>query len=336
MTDWLIESAWPLWVLLAGGVGLTALCSGFETGMYAMSPVRLRLRLADGGDLPARRLRAMLDRRESLLVGLLAGNNIAHYLATVAVLLLFVRSGTPAHSAESWTTLTLTPLLFVFGEMVPKNVFRVNADRLVFRYAGMVRWLLSALTACGLLHLLRGLVALPARLFRSASPGEALGSREAIRSMVFDTAASGVLTPFQVEVADNVLGIASVTLRTVMVPLPRVVMISDDYTREEFRQLAAHFSYSHVPVYARRDRTRLLGVVRIVEGLMAPAEGWKPTRLARPLPALEVTLPVLPALTKLREQRAVMAAVVDASGRAVGIVTVKDLVEEIVGELAAW
>jgi CBS domain containing-hemolysin-like protein len=326
--------SWILWALLVAGIALSALCSGFETGMYALNPVRLRARVEAEPGGAARRVQALLARREELLVGLLIGNNIANYMATAAVVLLFVHAGWRQHQAESYTTLLLTPIVFVFGEMVPKNLFRVNADRQVYRWAGLVRTMLLILRATGLVALVRGIVALPARQFRSASPAEALGSRDAVRSMLLETAATGTLTPFQAEVADNVLGISAVTLRNVMVPLARVVMISDNYTHAEFVRLAQHFTFSQVPVFARAERSRLLGVVNIDEGLLRPAEGWTPAALMRPIVALDVTLPVMRALTTLREHRALMGAVVDASGRAVGIVTIKDIVEEIVGELA--
>jgi len=331
------ETLVVIWLaVLAGGLLLSALCSGFETGVYALSPVRLRIRSDEPGDGSARIVRSLLADRERLLISLLIGNTIANNLMTTAMLLLLLGAGVHSHHAESYTTLIVTPLAFVVGEMVPKNHFREQADRLVYRWAGVVRSMVFLLRSIGLVALIRGIVAGPARLLRSATTSEALDSRDAVRTMLLETSATGVLTPHQAEMADNVLDIGSVTLRMVMVPLTRVVMISENYTLEEFRRLAAHFSYSQVPVYARGERNRIIGVVNVVDGLLAPADGWIPAVVMQPAVSLDVTLPVMRALATLRERRAVMAVAVDGSGRGLGIVTIKDLVEEIVGELAAW
>lgn len=330
------------WVMLgAGGAAalglcLSALCSGFETGMYSLHPIRLRMRLADASDGAARLVQRLVERREETLVGLLVGNNIAHYTITAALVTLLARSQLSQHQLELLTTALVAPFLFVFGEMVPKGLFRGAADRIVYRAAPFVRTLMAVLRACGLIWLVRGIVAIPARLFRSATTSEVLGSRDAVRAMLLETAATGVLTPFQAEVADNVLEVASVTLRNIMVPHGRVVMISENYRRDELVQLARHFTYSSVPVYAVGDRQRIVGLLRIDEGLFAPATDWSVAKLMRPAMFLSVTTPVLRALTALREQRQVMGIVTDAAGRALGIVTMKDLVEEITGELAAW
>lgn len=331
----LSATAWMWLALVVVSIALSALFSGFETGSYCLSGVRLRLR-ADEGLPSARLVRRLLERREDLLIGLLLGNNLTHYVVTAAAVLFFVELGHSDARAQSYATIILTPLLFVAAEMAPKNIFRLHADQLVYRWAGLMSGILWIARACGVVPLLRAIVSVPTRLFRSASATEALGSREAVRSMVLDAAASGTLTPLQTEIADNVLGVAAVTLRNVMVPLPRVVMMSSDYRLDEFRRLAAHFTFSRVPVYAAGNRRRIIGVLSVVEALLEPAETWRLDRLMRPPVMLDVTMPVLKALQTLREQRRIMGIVVDASSHAVGIVTIKDLVEEIVGELAAW
>ncbi|MFO0972132.1 MAG: CNNM domain-containing protein [Phycisphaerae bacterium] len=317
-------------------VALSALFSGFETGMYALRPMRLRMRLADPADARARQVQWLVQRREETLVSLLLGTILADYLVAAAAVLLLAHQRPGATRTELSATAIVTPLLFVFGNMVPKALFRGGSDSLVYRFAPLIRALVWLLRGCGLTWCIRQVVAVPARLLRTPSAGEALGSRDAVRAMLLDSTARGGLTPFQAEVADNVLEVASVTLRNVMVPLARVVMVSENYTRPELEALARHFSYASVPVYAVGNRRRVQGVLRIDEGLLAPLERWTVPALMRPALWLPVTTPVLRALTALRERQQVMGIVVDDAGAALGIVTMKDLVEEITGELAAW
>jgi putative hemolysin len=336
---------WAAWVWLGvwvAGFFFSALFSGFETGVYCLSAVRLQLRseaqhAPSGKTLPSARLvQRMLARRDDLLVGLLIGNNIANYATTAASVVLLSQLGFGDRHAETFATIALTPLLFVFGEMVPKNLFRLHADRLVYAWARPVHVMLIALRAAGFTPVIRALAALPVRLLRTPATSQILGSSEAVQAMLLDTAATGVLTPYQAQIGDNVLSIARVTVRSVMAPLARAVMISSDCDYDDIRALAARTRFSRVAVYRGRDRTQVIGVVNLNEALLAPREGWRLEDIMRPAVLLEADLPVMRALARLRDVRRVMGTVVDRSGRVLGIVTIKDLVEEVVGELTAW
>src|SRR5262249_51346633 len=182
------ETMVVIWLaVLAGGLLLSALCSGYETGVYALSPVRLRIRSDEPGESSARIVRSLLADRERLLISLLIGSTIANNLMTTAMLLLLLGAGVHAHHAEAYTTLIVTPRAFVFGEMVPKNHFREQADRLVYRWAPVVRSIVILLRSIGLVGLIRAIVAGPARLLRSATTSEALDSRDAVRTMLLET-----------------------------------------------------------------------------------------------------------------------------------------------------
>ena len=314
---------------------LSALYSGIETGVYCLDPIKLRLR-GERGPRLSRWLAAMLVRRERLLVVLLIGNNVANYGSTAAAAILLAQTMSP-NRAELLTVLLVTPVLFVVGEMVPKNLFQRFADRLVYRWLWLLRSSQILFTAVGLVPTIGWLTDLIVRIGRRGThSADVLGAREQLHAFLRETATAGVLSGYQSQIARNVLNVSGVTAGDVMTPLRRVQMVPHDATAGQFHRLAAQSRFSRWPVYRRGHRNQIVGVVNVDELLLAAPERWDlPDRWLEPL-TLTSDVGVLEALLRLQRARRAMAIVVDERERAVGIVTLKDLVEEIVGDLVAW
>ena len=335
----LAEPALPIWGWLGLGfvsLLLSALYSGLETGVYCLDPVRLRLRSARENGL-SRWLAELSARRERLLLVLLIGNNVANYGATAAAAILLAETAMGTHRAELLTTLLVTPVLFIAGEMIPKNLFQRFADQLVYRWLWLLRGSQLLFQASGLVPLIGTLTNLIVRISRgNAKSADVLGAREQLHAMLRDTAAAGALSRYQTQIAENVLNVSGVTVRDVMTPLRRVEMLPHDATARQFQRMAERSPYSRWPVYRRGHRHEIIGVVNVLEVLLADDAKWDlHAHLLEPV-TLPSQLPVMPALLRLQRTRRAMGIVADARGRAVGIVTIKDLVEEIVGELVAW
>lgn len=314
---------------------LSALYSGIETGVYCLDPIKLRLR-GERGPRLSRWLAAMLVRRERLLVVLLIGNNVANYGSTAAAAILLAQTMS-LNRAELLTVLLVTPVLFVVGEMVPKNLFQRFADRLVYRWLWLLRSSQILFTAVGLVPTIGWLTDLIVRIGRRGThSADVLGAREQLHAFLRETATAGVLSGYQSQIARNVLNVSSVTTGDVMTPLRRVQMVPHDATAGQFHRLAGQSRFSRWPVYRRGHRNQIVGVVNVDELLLAKPERWDlPDRWLEPL-TLTSDVGVLEALLRLQRAHRAMAIVVDERDRAVGIVTLKDLVEEIVGDLVAW
>ncbi len=327
-----------LWTWITVGLVsliLSALYSGIETGVYCLDPIKLRLH-GERGPRLSRWLAAMLVRRERLLVVLLIGNNVANYGSTAAAAILLAQTMSP-NRAELLTALLVTPVLFVVGEMVPKNLFQRFADRLVYRWLWLLRSSQILFTIVGLVPTIGWLTDLIVRIGRRGThSADVLGAREQLHAFLRETATAGVLSGYQSQIARNVLNVSGVTAGDVMTPLRRVQMLPHDATAGQFHRLAAESRFSRWPVYRRGHRSRIVGVVNVDEVLLAEPERWDlPERWLEPM-TLTSDVGVLVALLRLQRARRTMAIVVDERDRAVGIVTLKDLVEEIVGDLVAW
>ena len=207
---------------LVGGVALTGLFCGLETGIYVINKYRLDLR-AEAGETSARRLKRIVDNYTNLLVVLLVGTNVAAYAATFAVSAMFMLAGT-GHATEWYTIAVATPILFIFGEAVPKNVFQRLAERIVYRLAPLLRGASFLFNACGIAPLVRGFSGLLMRLGpRGARTFHA--HHEGLAAIVAEGRASGVLTHFQSVMADRVMQIDQVHLADVMVGLDAAVSV---------------------------------------------------------------------------------------------------------------
>jgi putative hemolysin len=319
---------WILWSALAAiGLACSALYSGFETGAYVLNKMRLDLR-AEAGSTSARALRAMLRRFDVLLTSLLIGSNFAEYLVTFSISVLLAMGG--AGDRTEWYALAIsTTLLFVLGESVPKNLFQRSPDRLVYRLVRPVKWSMAAFRWCGILGLVRALGRL---LTRRIGKHHAF-AHEGLAAILAEGRAAGALTHAQSIMADRVLHLTDVTVAAVMKPLASVLKAPRSVSHEGILELVREANYTRVPLM--NDDGSVAGILDTYEVLMAEGPVAPRQKMQPPL-VLPDAWTVTDALYHLQTEHASMAVVADPGGRHVGIVTVKDLVEQIVGELGAW
>lgn len=314
---------------LAGGVFLAAFYAGAETGTYSLNRMRLRLR-AEQGMPAAITLRTLLQRPETVIATTLVGHNLAVWFATSFTTMGF-NSWWPG-KAEVLTSLTLSPVLFVLAEVVPKELFRRQADLLAYESARTLRW--SQIVFAAPVWALRHIALTLARLFGSPQrETEQVFSRVRLVSSLGEGRAVGVLTAFQSELAHNIVNLHQQELREVMVPLERVAMLSNTRTRAEAQQLAKKQGFFRYPVY-RGEKENIFGVINILDLFLDDKPGLTIRNYVRDVPKVPLDAGLDQALTLIRTERQPLAVVVDAVGRALGIVTAKDLLEEITGELS--
>lgn len=329
-----------LTLLLALGLGfgllLSSTCSGLETGVFSLNRVRLRVR-AESGDRRAVRLQGVMSRTEDAFIALLLGNTVADYVSTVCLTSLLMLAAVSPALTEVYTTLILTPLVLVFGGIIPKDWFRRECERLMYLLAVPLYVGVLAARGTGLVFVLRGL---STRLNRWIDPQHALRreaeprTRTHMLQMLEEGAVSGGLSHMQRDLIARVMNTSQVRVAAVMIQRARAATVPIDIPREEFLRIARMAHFSRLPVW-RGDPKRMVGFVAVFD-VLTDEQKLPIAAHLREAVVLSPDERVPAALQRMQTARKPMAIVEDRQGNCLGILTVKDLVEEIVGDLEAW
>ena len=322
-------------------VVLAGLFEGAETGLYRLSRLRLRLGVEQGKWSAILLARAMRDS-SGLLLSLLAGTNLSHYLATGFITSLFLAVVASERAAELYTMLVMAPFLFVFSELIPKNVFLHRADALLTSFVAAVLYVNhKVFTWCGIVPLLKLLAGLFARAIGSPRwSRSALSSSQShqVRAILRDIREEGLLSPVQTEMMDRVANISGLRLSTAMVPLPRVQAV--DIRSDRARVLEELQKHALTRLLVWQDTPgNIVGFIDIYEALGSDKAFESLEKFLKPIRSLDADTPIIDAIDIMRrEQSRIVLVTRRRGGRevAIGIVTMKDLVEELMGELAEW
>lgn len=322
-----------LWVLALMGVVACGLCGGLETGIYSLNRVRLRL-LVHQGEKRARIIESLLAQRASLITTLLIGANVATNIASSAGGLLL-----DARQMAHWKivlldVLIVTPVLFIFSEVLPKDLFAVYADKLVYPFARPLEWMRKFFTVIPLLPLVQFISQGVMKLLNIHDYGALAHGRYQINLLMKETVGMGLLSDEQSAIAERVLGLNERRVGDEAVPWERVIKIHINDPPASLWELANRTSVSRFPVVDTSGN--VVGLVSLYDVLRHTPQTCPPIRqLVRPVQTIDEATPLRAAMARFHNGAARLA-IVTRNGRPIGLVTVKDLVEPITGELASW
>lgn len=310
---------------------LSAVFSGSETGFYGLSRVRLEAD-ARAGRRSARLVQRLIADERGLLITILIGNNLMlELVTTLGDDGLTQLGGVPPHLRELVLTAILTPLIFISAELVPKDLFRHRPHTLLGFAAPVV----------GAARVLFLPLALPLRVLgillermlglRGGALSRAL-SREAVLDIIEEGRRAGSLADHAQTLAANVLQLRSIPVRTVTVPWERVQFIGADWEPARQWEVILASPFTRLPIVGARGRVE--GYVHELD-LLGDSAAAVPADRRRSLATLQPDLPVDAALARMRTGGLRMA-LVGTPEEPLGVVTLKDLVETIAGDLAGW
>ena len=329
-------------ILLGACVAVCLVAEGFFSGSETaiVSADRAQLRAAARrGDHRARLAESLLDEAETLLSTTLVGTNLAVVTGTTLATLLAAEAirawAIPIHES-TLTTLVMTPLILIVGELVPKSIARGNADRITLRIAGPLR--LAQRVMRPLVVAASRLTEWALALLGSKPTGDSpYVSREELKALADIGEAHGMLDVDERRMIQSVLELRERSVATVMVPLVDIASVEAAATVADLEALAARTGYTRFPVHEQRV-DNIVGVVSLADVLQA---GDMPKPEATPIAPfvrrgvtyVPETKPVGDLLRELRYSHTPMAIVVDEHGGVVGLATTQDLVEEVIGRI---
>jgi putative hemolysin len=314
----------------AGPLIIIAVCivtqgffSGAEMALVNANRAGLKAK-ADDGDVGAARALVLLSEEERLLGTCLIGTNLSVVTSSTATASLWASLGV----AEGLTTtLTLLPFVLIFGEALPKTVFQWHATTLAPLLAGPLTafqvlfapalWLVSNWGRA--LSLLTG------------GSGRAFVTRDDLKSLLEGSDNSTIALENR-KIIQRVLALNEKPVIDCMTPLIRVHALDEDSPVDEAVAVATRTGHSRLPVY--RERVDNLVGYALHLDLLYATDGQRPLKdIMRPIKFVPESKRADQLLNDLRRSGEHLAVIVDEYGGSIGIVTVEDLLEEVVGEI---
>ena len=319
---------WASLLALALLVCMSAMFAGSELAFYSMNELRIESE-AEAGKSSARLIRRLLRNRSGLLITILIGNNLALELVTSLTESELVRMDlVPEVWRDLVVTAVLTPVLFLFAELLPKDLFHRRPHALLSRTVYPVA--LAYVLFWPLMQVLRLLGTGVQRLF-GVSDEELVVTRgrEVVLEVLEESARGGAVESRAQLMAKNALTLSAIPVREVMTPWEAVEKL--DLEDPDLFTAVAEADHSRLPL-SREGAVR--GYVHQLE-LLGAGPDRDPATLLHPLEALSPDTSVQAALGRLRTLGK-RAALVGDPAAPLGLVSLKDLAERISGDLAGW
>ncbi len=316
-----------LWVTLVILVAFSAFFSASETAFSSLNQIRLKSR-ADDGDRTAARVLAMSEQYDKLLSTILIGNNIVNIAAASIGTIIFTKMLGEERGATV-STMVLTIVVLIFGEVTPKSLAKEMPETIATAVAPVLSLLMLVLTP------LTWLFSQWKRLlshFVHSSESDTITEGE-LMTMVSEAESDGELTDRESELIRSAIEFDDVEVEEILTPRVDVVAVADDISLEELAQTFAESGYSRLPVY-HGTIDNIIGVVHEKDFYIARLKkATKIDDLVAPTLYTTGSTQISQLLRTLREQHHHMAVVVDEYGGTEGIITLEDILEELVGEI---
>ena len=321
-----------IWLIVAiTGLLLSALCSGLEIGLYTLNRVRLAVR-SGRGDRQAIRLDTELRDPGRSLTTLLIGNNIANYLGSLGIMALLKSTGLSDTWAIIVDTLILIPLLFIFAETLPKDLFRTHTDRWTYLFSLPLQTARQILSLVGIVPAIHGIARILQHFVDPDSDSQPAG-RQRVADLLREGVSTGLLSRSQGDLLDRAVLVHQSTAGSEMIPWREVATVPLSADRSIREQVIRSRSFSRLPVVDRSGRVQ--GLLHVIDAMLRPDDSTE--MLIRPTIEFTSTTSTFVALERMREARVQLAIVVDPeSPTAVGVISIKDLVEPLIGPIRDW
>jgi len=306
----------------------SAFFSSAETALMTSNKLRIR-NLAENGDKRAEKVLEITANTDKMLSAILIGNNIvnlsASALSTTLTLKMF------GSSLVGIATGILTFLILVFGEITPKNVASKNAENIALKYIGIISLLVVILTP--VIYVVNKVAGIVISLFVKNNDDNNMVTEDELRAMVEVSHEDGVIEKEEKKMIVNVVDFGDTVAGDIMLPRVDMVMVSVESSYEEILKIFREERYTRIPVY-EESPDNVIGILNVKDFLLIEdKENFSvKEHLREPLYTYEYKK-TSSLMVDMRKTGANIVIVLDEYGTTVGLITLEDMLEEIVGEI---
>ena len=315
-------------VILVLLLSASAFFSSAETALMTSNKLRIR-NLAENGDKRAEKVLEITANTDKMLSAILIGNNIvnlsASALSTTLTLKLF------GSSLVGVATGVLTFLILVFGEITPKNVASKNAEDMALKYIGIISILVIVLTPA--IYIVNKVAGIVISLFIKNNDDNNMVTEDELRAMVEVSHEDGVIEKEEKKMIVNVVDFGDTVAGDIMLPRVDMVMVSVESSYGEILKIFREEKYTRIPVY-EESPDNVIGILNVKDFLLIEdKENFSvKEHLREPLYTYEYKK-TSSLMVDMRKTGANIVIVLDEYGTTVGLITLEDMLEEIVGEI---
>jgi len=308
-------------------VAMSAYFSATETAFSALNRIKLKS-LAEAGNKKAQLAQKLADNYDNILSTILIGNNIVNIVASSIATVLFTGIMGPALGVPV-STAVMTIFVLIFGEISPKSIAKDIPEKFAMWSAPILNFFSIILKPLNWLFSLWKI--LLTKVFKFTDDRGV--TEEEILTMVSEAENDGEIDQQEGEMIRNIMDFDDLTVEDILTPRVDVVFIHEEDTYDEIAEVFEESGYSRVPVYGE-DLDDIVGVLNQKDFFMQVIRKGKTLEEAMTQPMyVAPSMKIGKLMTILKEKKCHLAIVVDEYGGVEGIVTLEDIIEELVGEI---
>jgi len=307
---------------------LSGFFSSAETAFVSCNKARIRS-LADDGDKKAARVLRILEKGSKLLSTVLIGNNIVNLSASaISTMLATEYFGIPV----GIMTGILTFVILIIGEVVPKTWATVSADKMALAYAGIIQGLMVVFTP--IIFIVNGVAKAILFVMRIDADGKPDAiTEDAIKTYVDVSHEDGEIEPEERDIIYNLFDFTDHVAKDIMIPKVRMVSVDVNFTYDEVLDVFKECMYTRLPVY-EDEKENIIGVINMKDFIaLEDHENFKVRDIMREALYTHEFKKTQDLLAQMRKETSNIVFVLNEYGTIEGMITLEDLLEEIVGEI---
>lgn len=315
-------------IILVVLLGLSAFFSSAETSLTTINPIKVRT-LIENGSKRALKLQKVTEQHGKMLSTILIGNNIvnisASSLATTMAITLW------GNYAVGIATGVLTLLVLLFGEILPKNMAMIKAEALALFYAPIIYSLMWILTP--IIFIIDHVAGFFMKLLHIDPDKKNLMTETELRTYVDVSHEDGVIESEEKEIINNLFDFSDSVAKDIMIPRIDMVTIEENAGYDELMAVFRECMYTRIPVY-KEDRDNIIGLVNIKDFILVnDVDTFRVADIIRDAYYTYEYKKTADLLMEMKETTNNVAFVLSEYGACAGMITLEDLLEEIVGEI---
>ncbi|MBT5957719.1 MAG: HlyC/CorC family transporter [Nitrospina sp.] len=315
-------------ILVFLGILLEAFFSGSEIGMVSVNRIKMK-QLADDGNSAAKAVLKLLENPERLFTTTSLGTNLA-MVASTAIFTAFmvIHFG---NSGEWMAMLIISPLIFFGGEIIPKVIFQHRADSIMLFMIYPLIFFYKILSPF-IIWLSKASARFTSQVRLSSTEEHKTFSRDQLQRVLSLESQTVDLGVTEKKIIHNIFNFGEIRAEHCMVPLIQMTALKDTATMTEAHDVANDSGFSRMPIFHERIYN-LIGILNTFDLLDQPVDSTPITNLIRPAYYVPPNKKIDDLLKELQQRGLHMAIVVDEYGGCIGLITIEDLLEKIVGEI---